>query len=649
VSRTVNCPKCRRPLALPDNIAGKKLRCWACQAVFTLPDAEAPLMATVLPVETATAPSVDERLSLTPCSPVPARSYEGQDARGEPVGISNTVPVQFKAVVRKDPDKALKGNFQCRLSSAGLSLRQGKKEEIAVGIGTAAKYDGSNRFTVPIEGRAVEFAVAGWGVYRERLARDLCAFLAGERSPLSAKDYRIPAYLFVPAVLPLGIPLLTLGGALWGALGFGLAGGCLAIVRREQWPTALRLILALLLAFAGYGVVGGVLLLSSALQWFAQNQQTRVTQSPQEPARVDDGRIQPLAQQEWGDKANGKPWFQLLPNIDQPVVQQGPAPIRPVELRMLTADKANFVQVAFSSNGKTLAALDLLGSCRLWDRGTGERIVSFRLAPHNLPNFLTFSPDGKYLVAWDSKVPLCLRDAATGEIRIRIDMDPEDPNDFYSRWTHADFTPDSKVLAVSRGRRIRFWTVPEGKPADWPQSKVSEPGNYFYSLHFAPDGKSLMTVSYTIKERGELDRLDQVWDLEGKSSVRRLSGFRPGQIWDRFTFSPDRKLAVLRTFHFAEVHDWLKDKGVVNLDGEANCNSVAVTPDGKTLLMGHGDGKVGLWELPTGKTLGSFQIQLPRLSPPEGVYLAVSPDSQMLAAAHGSTITLWKLDSILRR
>ena len=151
------------------------------------------------------------------------------------------------------------------------------------------------------------------------------------------------------------------------------------------------------------------------------------------------------------------------------------------------------------------------------------------------------------------------------------------------------------------------------------------------------------------KERGELDREDQVWDLHGKSPARRLSDFRPGQIWDRLTFSPDRKLAIFRTFHFAEVQDWIQDKSVVNLDGEANCNSVAVTPDGKTLLMGHGDGKVGLWELPTGKKLGSFQIQLPRLNPPEGVYLAVSSDSQMLAAAHRSTITLWKLDSILPR
>jgi hypothetical protein len=559
------------------------------------------------------------------------------------------VPVQFKAVVRNDPDKALKGIFQCRLTSTGLSLRQGKKEELAVSIGTAAQHNGNNRFTVPIKGRAVEFAVAGWAVYRERLARDLCDLLAGERSPLSANNYRIPAFLFVPAVLPLGIPVLTMGGALWAALGCGLAGGCLAIVRREQWPTGLRLILSLLLAFAGYGVLGGVVLMSSALPWLARNQQTKATLSTQAPPREDQDRIQALPQQEWGDKEKGKFPLHELPFIDHPGAKQDPPPIQPIELRMLTADNANFVAVAFSSNGKTLAALDLLGSCRLWDRDTGERIDSFPLAPHNLPNFLTFSPDGKYLVAWDGKVPLCLRDAATGKICTRIDMDKEDPKDFYSRWTHADFAPDSKVLAVSRGGRIRFWTVSEGKPADWPQSLVSEPRNYFYSLHFAPDGKSLMTMSYKVKERGEVDRLDQVWDLEGKSPVRRLDGFRPGQIWDRFTFSPDRKLAILRTFHFVNVNDWLQDKSLVNLDGEANCNSVAMTPDGKTLLMGHGDGKVGLWELPTGKKLGSFQIQLPRLSPPEGVYLAVSPDSRMLAAAHGSTITLWKLDSILPR
>jgi LSD1 subclass zinc finger protein len=646
----IHCPGCRKPLTLPESASSKQVRCPACQTIF--PAAGATPQTAVTKVAAPPAPPVDDRVSQQPRVLFPVDSSEEEVPWAESANQSSASwrgdPLEFKAVVRNDPDKDLKGIFQCLLSADGLRLRQGQKQDIHIAVGVKARYLGGDRFAVPIEGRTVEWSVAGWTIYTQRLARDLCRFLAGERRPLAAGEYSIPLYLFVPAVLPLGIPLLTLGGALWGALGCGLAGACLGIARREQWPPAVRLTLSLLLTFAGYLVVGAVLLFSLKPQWFGNNPQPSTMSSTQAPPEPGQGFGQPLPKQEWGNPPPDFKGWHLLPDIEQHGLNPPPPLLEAAELRIITtADKASLVQVRFAANGKTVAALDLLGSCRLWDRNTGKELASIRLANQNLVNWLAFSPDGKYLVAWDGKEPLCLRDAATGEVVSRINMDKEDPKDFYSRWTHGDFSPDGKILAISRGRSVKFWSVPDGAAARHPLSLVSQPGDYFYTVHFGPDGKSLMTVNYTVKPHSELERLDQVWDLEGKSPTRRLVGFKPGQVWDRLTFSPDRKLAVLRTYHFMQVLDWAVDKFVVTLEGSANCDSVAVTPDGKTLLSGHVDGTVRLWELPGGKALGRFKVRLPKdFDITRGVCVDVSPDNQMLATAHGNTVTLWKFDTI---
>jgi hypothetical protein len=65
----------------------------------------------------------------------------------------------------------------------------------------------------------------------------------------------VPWVLLAAAVLPLGIPPVTLGGVLgWTALGFALAGAASFLVLRRRWTPSRRLALALPLAAAGYGL-----------------------------------------------------------------------------------------------------------------------------------------------------------------------------------------------------------------------------------------------------------------------------------------------------------------------------------------------------------------------------------------------------------
>jgi hypothetical protein len=161
--------------------------------------------------------------------------------------------------------------------------------------------------TAEIDGRRVDLHIAQFRLYRERLARDLAVFLR-EGKPLDARGYALEWYLFVPAVLPLGIPLITLGGALPGALGFGLAAGCYGIVQKEKWPLGVRLAAALGLAGLGYlalaaVVVGGLFLHANPNlpdQQPAQIQENR-------PAEVPPGGLEGPGRPAWVRREPGSP------------------------------------------------------------------------------------------------------------------------------------------------------------------------------------------------------------------------------------------------------------------------------------------------------------------------------------------------------
>jgi hypothetical protein len=58
--------------------------------------------------------------------------------------------------------------------------------------------------------------------------------------PAAPAKPRIPAWAWLFVVACGIIPVLTMGGAIPGAIGFGGAGGCIAIARDPQKPVGLR-------------------------------------------------------------------------------------------------------------------------------------------------------------------------------------------------------------------------------------------------------------------------------------------------------------------------------------------------------------------------------------------------------------------------
>jgi hypothetical protein len=163
--------------------------------------------------------------------------------------------VNFKCMVKTEPKGVLKGNVDCTLDPQGLRIRQGKTLDMLVPVGSPVEHLRDNLFSIQTTTCRMEMTLAKLGSFQNRLTRDVVAYLRGQ-GPLPVDDeYRLPWYFYPVALAPVGIPILTQGGAIWGALGFGLAGLCYTIVQKEDWPVAARVAAALCVSGVGYAVV----------------------------------------------------------------------------------------------------------------------------------------------------------------------------------------------------------------------------------------------------------------------------------------------------------------------------------------------------------------------------------------------------------
>jgi RNA polymerase sigma factor (sigma-70 family) len=180
------------------------------------------------------------------------------------------------------------------------------------------------------------------------------------------------------------------------------------------------------------------------------------------------------------------------------------------------------------------------------------------------------------------------------------------------------FTPDGKTLLAQSHGEALAWEVATGRLVrQFP--KEAEPGNW-NGVSLSPDGTTLATPG---------DRGARLWDVATAKEIRAVGAAR--FVWVRF--SPDgARLATLGGSTFVEGNLWDARTG-------ANLRSWAVpagadfatpplfTRDGKTLITGHRDNAVRFWDLGTGEERRKVILdwKSPRL-------LALSPDGRTVAA-----------------
>jgi WD40 repeat protein len=290
----------------------------------------------------------------------------------------------------------------------------------------------------------------------------------------------------------------------------------------------------------------------------------------------------------------------------------------------LAADTHDQAGMAFSPDGKLLATADNTGYdsehgggiVRLWNPSTGKPVgtpLSAAASPGGRVNGLAFSPDGKFIATVDvssSGQTVQLWNPATGQpVGSAF---PVDSNSL-DRVAGMAFSPDGKLLAIaeedigSSGGTVRLWAPDSGRAVGGPLFSTT---GAVTGLAFSPKGGLLATAV----------------DASGYSIV---------QLWNPATGRPTG--AHIR----------------VDTGSSYGVNSVEFSPDGKLLATAGNDpqagvgGLVQLWNPATGQPVG-LPLSADTGSSGTVDQLAFSPDGKLLATddwdgQSQGTILLWQM------
>jgi hypothetical protein len=169
--------------------------------------------------------------------------------------------MQFNAKVKSDPSGQLSGAYQCTVTADALLLQRKKQTVLSIPRGTPTWHPAGNEISIKRPVGPLVLTVGRFAVYPSKLADAVAAFLSGKSPTINQGDVKIEPYLLIPSVAPFGIMILTRGGAIWGAVGGGIACACIAIAQAESIPRPGRAALILAINVALYA---GIIALVSA-------------------------------------------------------------------------------------------------------------------------------------------------------------------------------------------------------------------------------------------------------------------------------------------------------------------------------------------------------------------------------------------------
>jgi RNA polymerase sigma factor (sigma-70 family) len=313
------------------------------------------------------------------------------------------------------------------------------------------------------------------------------------------------------------------------------------------------------------------------------------------------------------------------------------------KLRSLSGNMPQVARLAFSPDGKTLAAAGCLktgwsleGSrseiVRLWDLATGQ---SHELEGHTGGvTSLAYAPDGSVVATGGHDGTICLWDTATRK-RLRKIKLVEEPY-FHRNGNGIDsggilgtdsggilalaFAPNGQTIASANyDSTVRLFEVSTGKQLRILRGHAYSVGG----VAFSPDGKILAS--------GSNDQTIRLWDPASGELLNHHEGHDGGI--DHVLISPDGKRGVSagsdRTVRFWDV---TKGHELRSLhDFKSTIHSVSVSPDGHKLAAGLEDGTIHLRDADSGAELSVLKGHTGQVGS-----VSFSPDGKLLASASPS-------------
>jgi WD40 repeat protein len=284
--------------------------------------------------------------------------------------------------------------------------------------------------------------------------------------------------------------------------------------------------------------------------------------------------------------------------------------------------------VVFAPQGNLLASACFQDErILLWDVNTGKVVRSFEASLGMLA--VAFSPDGKMLAAGGSDQTIRCWDVSTGRSLGNLPVGLQ---------VHClAFSPVGKVLAAGGtpgngaggrvGSRLRVWAVATWREVWQVQATASASVN---ALAFTPDGRTLATASY--------DNLVRLWDVATGQERNAPAGHH--HAITAMALSPNGQLVVTGDAQGALcVWEVAAGRPLCHLAGHSGpVLGLAFFADGKQVigLGGSGDDSFRVWDVMKGEERRRFKL------PPEAVpgmyFLALTPDGRSIALPTGGLL-----------
>ncbi len=297
-----------------------------------------------------------------------------------------------------------------------------------------------------------------------------------------------------------------------------------------------------------------------------------------------------------------------------------------------------YFSVAISPNGQTFACGTTSGTIDVFNLSNGEHLWSLRHlgieSPYDFstknPTQIAISSDGKTLVSkmFDEEKKqneIKIWDLNTGVLLRVIDIDA----DF--RVNSFDICPDGETLICigfcwKRDMMVpllKIWNL-YTRELRYTLTAEKYQIEYFSRLAISPDGQTLVTA--------DNDKI-RVWQLS--ESIEKI-----------------KVAETLRRQRSLESKQKLENVSLANTciaDSECKIQSIAISPDGKTIVSGNAykfggedykHNTIDIWELDTGKKLRTLYGHS---NPVKTV--AITPDGQTLLSLDGRIIKVWELNT----
>jgi WD40 repeat protein len=315
--------------------------------------------------------------------------------------------------------------------------------------------------------------------------------------------------------------------------------------------------------------------------------------------------------------------------------------------RLLEGHPGIIHALAFSPDGSGLASGSSDRIIRLWDPRNGSLIASLSGHQYSI-NALAFNPQGTILVSSSEDKTMKLWDVKSGALMRTIDVRGD------GTWgiQAMAFSPDGKCLVTAGDNAsIRVWDAQTWKasrslhPVEGSRSSVfiygavdeNERISKALSVVFSPDGSQVLS--------GHSDGTIRLWEAQTGLTIGAIK--TAGRNAAHCAFTPDGN-AIICVNHDdnpiriidARSGDIIRNVSKMDIgkfEHTGHDESLAISPDGKMMAVSAPRGKIGLWEIESGRLVSKFDAGLSRDD-----IVVFSPDGKTLAAGGlNQNILLW--------